>query len=184
MTERTPLAAVPGLARTSSLPAPPPRRTRSDQSDARPSTTEVRSAPLEAPKVQRQPPKSERQPKRAEDQTANTTAPVTLSLPVTLVQRLKRYAKAHEATYASVIMDAIVSNRDQLAFLVSRLRPDEESDGIFVRTAPRKIEDRTTISFRTRRANVSALDELAKSDEILAQNRSQLCHAALDAFLP
>lgn len=110
--------------------------------------------------------------------------PVTLSLPVALVQRLKRYAKAHDASYASVVMDAIVSNRDELALLVSRLRPDEESDGIFVRTTPRKLEERTTISFRTRRANVGALDELAASDEILAENRSQLCHAALDAYLP
>ena len=112
------------------------------------------------------------------------TVPVTLSLPVTLVQRLKRYAKAHDTSYASVVMDAIVSNRDELAVLVSRLRPDEESDGIFVRKAPRKVEDRTAISFRTRKANVAAIDDLASSDEILAENRSQLCHAALDAYLP
>lgn len=184
MTDRTPLSAVPGLSRTSSLPAPPPRRARSSESSTRPSSTEIRSTPPEPARGERQSPKSGRQPKRAEDQTANVTVPVTLSLPIALVQRLKRYAKEHEAPYANVVMDAIVAHRDQLADLVSRLRPDEESDGIFVRTAPRKQEERTTISFRTRRANVTALDELAASDEVLAQNRSQLCHAALDAFLP
>lgn len=184
MTDRTPLAAVPGLARKTSLPPPPPRPTKPVPNEAGPSSAEVRSARPAPPRVQRQPSKSERQPRRAEDQTANVTVPVTLSLPITLVQRLKRYAKAHEAPYASVVMDSIVSNRDQLPLLVSRLRPDEESDGIFVRKAPRKIEDRTTISFRTRKANVVALDELAASDEVRAENRSQLCHAALDAFLP
>lgn len=185
MTDRTPLTAVPGLARTSSLPPPPPRRSRPEASESRttPSTDAHTEAPVAA-RIQRQPSKPERQPRRAEDRAANVTVPVTLSLPVTLVQRLKKYAKANEASYASIVMDAIVSSRDELALLVSRLRPDEESDGIFVRTTPRKAEDRTAISFRTRKANVTAIDNLAASDEISAENRSQLCHAALDAFLP
>jgi hypothetical protein len=182
MTERPSLSAVPGLKRTSALPGPPPRKSRANTAPDEPLT----SSPVAATALPTPSPKEgkSRTPRRVNEPAANSLVPVTLSLPVPVVQRLKRYAKDHDLAYANVIMDAIVAHRDELGTLVSHLRPNVASDGIFVRTTPRKSAERTTLSFRTRRANVVALDELWESDEIAAENRSQLCHAALDAYLP
>ena len=185
MTERPQLSAVAGLKRANALPGPPPRKPRPSRApDETVIPSPVASVTESAPAPPAKGPRQRTAPRRANDAAANSLVPVTLSLPVAVVQRLKRYAKEHDLAYANIIMDAIVAHRDELAALVSHLRPDVASDGIFVRTTPRKSADRTTLSFRTRRANVVALDDLWESDEIAAENRSQLCHAALDAYLP
>lgn len=187
MTERPQLSAVAGLKRASALPGPPPRRPRPSSAPdeaAIPSPVAAVTESAAAPSPSVKGAKQRSAPRRASDAAANSLVPVTLSLPVPVVQRLKRYAKDHDLAYANIIMDAIVAHRDELGALVSHLRPDVASDGIFVRTTPRKSPERTTLSFRTRRANVVALDELWESDDIAAENRSQLCHAALDAYLP
>lgn len=187
MSERPSLSAVPGLKRANALPGPPPRKPRVNPTPGDALKSSPPAANTESAAISTAPPKEVKQPRtprRASDPAANSLVPVTLSLPVPLVQRLKRYAKDHELAYANVIMDAIVAHRDELGALVAHLRPNVASDGIFVRTTPRKSAERTTLSFRTRRANVIALDELWESEEIAAENRSQLCHAALDAYLP
>lgn len=175
MTERQPLAPVEGLRRESRLPGPP----------ARPAPVTRLAPPPPLPKVSpvvTDAAPAPRAPRRASD-TAETRRNVALSLPVSVVEDLRRRARADRASQPEVLLDALAATQDRLAELVKSTEPSRRwvDDGLFVRSAPRVSEALTTLSLRMMSSNVDAIDQLVASSE--APSRSMLCAVALRAYL-
>ena len=78
-------------------------------------------------------------------------------------------------------MDAIVANHDRLPALVEKLKRQHHDDGLFVRIEARPEEERSSLTFRMLGRNLTVIDRLVV--EVGAENRSQLCRAALEAHL-
>ncbi len=172
MSGRAPLVPVPGLARTASLPPPPPRRsvTPKDATVAEPSP--VVEEPAAVPEAR----------SRASD-AAEIMRSVTLSLPVGVVRQVKDRARADRISQPEVVMDALLAVRDEIGELLAKESRPVVSDGLFVRRAgPRGNGDPlATLSLRMLSRNVAAIDELAQVHQ--APSRSALCLVALRAYL-
>lgn len=106
----------------------------------------------------------------------------TLSLPVDLTDRLKAWAHGQRVTYAQAVMSAIEAHYDELDELVAALQPTEVSGRLFTVTEKAEQEPRTSVTFNMENRNLAVLDQLV--DQVGADNRSELCIAALDAYLP
>ncbi len=106
---------------------------------------------------------------------------MTLSLPIRTCASMRARVKHDESTLANVLMDAITATQDDLPDLVAKVRKQFRTDGLFVRKEAKDVEERSTVTFNMRVQNVRALDNLA--EQLAAESRSQMCRAALDAYL-
>jgi len=99
------------------------------------------------------------------------------------VERARSYVRAHpEKTNADVVIDALIDKSDELAELVEPLKVKEYTVGLFRRKAPQEVKNHSALPVRMSPENWAAIDKLV--EQTMADNRSQLCVAALDAFLP
>lgn len=172
--ERTPLAAAPGLARTAALPPPPPRRV---QAAAEP--TEPPSARRAEPAA----PDTRRTAVRRPAHTGDVMRAVTLSLPASLVTQIKDRARAERVSQPDVLMDALSATHDRLDALLAPVTTPPTSDGLFLRRPPHRTttDPMATLSLRLLTANLTAIDELVTKHQ--APSRSALCAAALRGYL-
>lgn len=177
MSERAPLQAVPGLARTEGIPKPPKRR---------PPRVELQAGGGEGPEKQTETSASlargKQTPSRPISATASTLRPISLSLPISLVSQVKARARADELTQAEVILDALSATRERLPDLLAKPHESPVSDGLFLRK-PRRRDDGdplVTLTLRVMSPNLAVIDELVTSVE--APSRSALCAAALRAY--
>lgn len=178
-TERT---AVPGLARTAGLPSPPPRKPSVAPAPPAPARHE---SPAPAPSTNSSPrPATARRGRKVERASENfaddAQIPVNLSLPTKMCTQTRAFCKDKDVTIATTLMDAIVFSQDQLPDLIQALKRKESNDGLFVRIEQQPEEERSTLPFRMLGVNLRALDGLVK--KLDADNRSQLCRAALGHF--
>lgn len=203
---RTPLEAVAGLtrggpSRTSILPAPPPRRPGGGSSAPLVSRTEVggdESSRLESPQSDDGDSASSRSTTsparpatrrrgrppgdRSMSSTAETTRPITLSLPADLVVSIKDYARNQRLTQPEVLLDALTASQDRFGALVASRHPVMQSDSLFVRTSSQvRAEPMATLSMRLLAPNVDVIDQLVIKYN--APSRSALCAVALRDFL-
>lgn len=173
--ERAPLAAAPGLARTAALPPPPPRR------------IQAAAEPTELLGVRRAEPTGP-----ALDTTTTTAArrpahvgmrAVTLSLPASLVTQIKDRARAERVSQPDVLMDALSATHDRIDALLAPVTTPSTSDGLFLRRPPQRsaTDPMATLSLRLLTANLTAIDELVIKHK--APSRSALCAAALRGYL-
>lgn len=165
---RSPLPAVQGLARTASLPPPPPR------------PAAVAEPPTEAVADPAQP--AHAKMARASE-SAQLIRNTTLSLPVAIVRQLKDRARADRTSQPEVIMDALRSVRHDLGKLLAEREQPVVSDGLFLRKSSRTAssEPLATLSLRMLSSNIDAIDELVSRHQ--APSRSALCLVALKAYL-
>ncbi|AFR51504.1 hypothetical protein KTR9_5291 (plasmid) [Gordonia sp. KTR9] len=182
-TDRKP---VTGLARTGSVPGPPPRRptTPTAAPAATPPVPDGPALPHNRPQPAastRPVSRGARRPKRVETRPDEMLVSVTLSLPTPLCTATKAHNKQNETTIAGTLMDAIVANHDRLPALVEKLKRQHHDDGLFVRIEARPEEERSSLTFRMLGRNLTVIDRLVV--EVGAENRSQLCRAALEAHL-
>lgn len=172
MSERTPMNAISGLSRIAAVPPPPPRPKREEHD---PDQVATQDAPQPAPAKKRQ----------VQERKANTSAaatrPITLSLPVSLLVRVKERARRDSIAQYDVLLDAIVSTQAQLGELIKN--PEVVEDGLFVRRSANRAasEPLTTLALRMLTSNVDAIDQLVHQHR--AESRSALCVAALRAYL-
>lgn len=165
---RSPLPAVQGLARTASLPPPPPR------------PAAVAEPPSEAAADPAQP--AQAKPTRASE-SAQLIRNTTLSLPTAIVRQLKDRARADRTSQPEVIMDALSSVHHDLGKLLAEREQPVVSDGLFLRKSSRtgSSEPLATLSLRMLSSNIDAIDELVSLHQ--APSRSALCLVALKAYL-
>lgn len=167
---RSPLPAVQGLARTASLPPPPPRPVAAAQPPMD-SVADPRPA----------------QPARAKTARASESAQLirntTLSLPTAIVRQLKDRARADRTSQPEVIMDALSAVHQDLGKLLAEREQPVVSDGLFLRKTSRTAssEPLATLSLRMLSSNIDAIDELVSQHQ--APSRSALCLVALKAYL-
>lgn len=184
MSERTPLQAVDGLARTRRVPGPPPRRVK-PITPAAPDSGGV--APEEGTPAAADPPgRGRRKPTTGQrgDQKAQTVRAVTLSLPASLVAGVKSRARTDRVTQPEVLFDALSAAGDRLGELVGAAVSPPVSDGLFLRRATRETspsDPMATLSMRLLSPNVEAIDALVAKHK--APSRSALCAAALREYL-
>lgn len=178
---RSRMRPVTGLRRTDSLPPPPPRpQPTAPVPEAPPKAAKSRQEPAES-KPRR--PASRGQPgaARASDR-AEIIRPISISMPVSLVERFKAHARTTGTSHPDLLMDAVLAQRDRLGDLVAQARPEPPRDELFVRNIRRGGGELThTLPLRMKSTNVDAIDKLVT--EHGAENRSQLCTAALRAHL-
>jgi hypothetical protein len=106
-----------------------------------------------------------------------------LSLPVPLVQRVRAYVQVNpKKTNADAVIDALVATEDDLAELVKPLQVAEYRQGLFRRKETQDVKNHSALPVRMSPENWAAVDQLVERSN--ADNRSQLCAAALDKFLP
>lgn len=165
---RSPLPAVQGLARTASLPPPPPR------------PAAVAEPPTEAAADPAQP--AHAKMARASE-SAQLIRNTTLSLPTAIVRQLKDRARADRTSQPEVIMDALSSVHHDLGKLLAEREQPVVSDGLFLRKTSRtgSSEPLATLSLRMLSRNIDAIDELVSQHQ--APSRSALCLVALKAYL-
>lgn len=171
--ERAPLAAAPGLARTAVLPPPPPRRVQAAAEPTEPPGG-MRAEPAgPAPDTRT----SARRPAHAGMRA------VTLSLPASLVTAIKDRARAERVSQPDVLMDALIATHDRLDDLLAPVTTPPTSDGLFLRRPPQRTttDPMATLSLRLLTANLTAIDELVIKHQ--APSRSALCAAALRGYL-
>ena len=172
--ERTPLAAVPGLSRTSALPAPPARRPQARSSSPAVAAEEVAAPPA---------PVDKRSAPRRVSSTATTIRNVTLSLPVSLVSGIRERARQDRASQPEILLDALLATENELEALLAVETPQPTTDGLFVRRRPRpeNPDPLSTLSLRMLSSNLEAIDSLVNKHK--ADSRSALCAAALRRYL-
>lgn len=187
--------AIAGLERPKGVGGPPPRRhapqagTESTPSTAPSTATTTEPPPGSAsrqstvPAARSKRTNTPRRPRSYEQVNESSTHPSSLSLPVGLVERARSYVRAHpEKTNADVVIDALIDKSDDLAALVEPLKVKEYTVGLFRRKAPQEVKNHSALPVRMSPENWAAIDKLVEQKK--ADNRSQLCVAALDAFLP
>ncbi len=183
--DRQPALGLAKPSRVSSLPAPPrrPRPVETTREEPKTQTgSPERNGIADSPQPATSPPRpTQRRSRKADARPDDQLVPVTLSLPVEICAAMRERVRRQDTTHADTLMDAISANVERLSPLVSALRRDDRSDGLFVRKAPREVEARSTLPFRMRAQNVAVIDRLV--DEYGAESRSQLCRAALESFL-
>lgn len=175
MSARAPLTPVQGLARTAKLPPPPPRRTAAPAEEP---------APAQSPKPPVASARPENRPTPARSESAQMMRSITLSLPSMVVRQIKERARADGIPQAEVVMDALLTTRDELGQLLEQHHQPAISDGLFVRRVGARrgeSEPLSTLSLRMLSSNVEAIDGLATAHG--APSRSALCLAALRAYL-
>lgn len=179
MSSRSPLSPVQGLARTASIPPPPPRVGPVPHQKPAPGVTASQESATPAP-AQRTPATPGRVRKSDE---AVTTRAVTLSLPAAIVTRVQERARADRMSQPEVLMDAVTAALENLPQLLESEATHPVSDGIFVRRPPRRSspDPMATLSMRLLTRNVDAIDALVTRYE--ASSRSALCAAALREYL-
>ncbi len=173
-TERTPLAAVPGLSRTAALPAPPARRPQARSSSPAVVPEEISTPPAPVGK-----PSSQTRVSR----TATTIRNVTLSLPVSLVAGIRERARQDRVSQPEILLDALIATESELEALLAVEAPQPTTDGLFVRRRPRpeNPDPLSTLSLRMLSSNLEAIDSLVSKHK--ADSRSALCAAALRRYL-
>jgi hypothetical protein len=177
--ERTPLAAVPGLSRTAALPPPPTRRPQSRvAAPASPRTAEAeyRTEAVTQAAIKRP-------ARRPASSSATVTRNVTLSLPASLVARIRDRARQDRATQPEVLLDALSATESDLGSLLADAAPTPTTDGLFVRRTPRPAhaDPLSTLSLRLLSTNLETIDSLVAKHG--AASRSALCAAALRQYL-
>lgn len=175
MSERVPLAPVPGLTRTAVIPPPSRPRPAVAKAAAEPEMSAAPSDPQPAP------PRRPRAARPRASEGATTVRATTLSLPVRLVEALKARATNDRITQVDVLMDALVAAKQELPDLVQVPENRASEDGLFVRRRAVVSEPTATLSIRMLSRNVDAIDELVASHG--AKSRSALCAAALNRYL-
>ena len=114
--------------------------------------------------------------------TADTTRPITLSLPSDLVVKIKEHARHQRLTQPAVLLDALSASQDRLGELIASRRPVEQLDSLFIRTSPQvRTEPMATLSMRLLAPNVDVIDQLVV--KYGAPSRSTLCAVALRDYL-
>lgn len=182
MSERTPLPAVAGLARTAKLPPPPTRRPR------RVPVTEPETPVMEQQAEQDQPDTRKTGPverRKVLAQSGKPTLPMrstSLTLPVDLIARVRERARSEEISQADLLLDAISATQDSLDVSEWQDTQARTDDGLFVRTPTREQHGPVaTLSLRLRGENLQAIDGLV--ERLGAPSRSALCAAALRTYL-
>ncbi|GAB3266939.1 hypothetical protein GCM10027425_33470 [Alteromonas gracilis] len=179
--ERTPMksAGLPG-SRTARLPKPS-RAPNTPRPPAAAESTSTKPATKQAP--QQAP-----APASKASERAVTVVPISLSLPVEVVQRLRERAAQDRISQAEVLLDAIEAAGEELPGLVEDLQsgrqpPSATTSGPFVRRAreTRASAPQATVSLRLDSRNLAAIDKLARRHGDRA--RSLLCTAALRHYL-
>jgi hypothetical protein len=184
--------AIAGLERPKGVGGPPPRR-HAPQAGTEPAPSAAPSATAPssdsatrqnaAPVARSKRTSTARRPRSYEQVNESSTHPSSLSLPVGVVERARSYVRAHpEKTNADVVIDALIDKSDELAELVEPLKVKEYTVGLFRRKAPQEVKNHSALPVRMSPDNWAAIDKLV--EQAKADNRSQLCFAALDAFLP
>lgn len=185
---RPPMAPVAGLGRTSTIPAPPPRRPTPERAPAPVQATPQRDpavAPEKGGGAGRRESKPEQPARRIRSAEAAVMRPVTLSLPTALVQAVRDRARRDGISQPDVLMDAIIASQNELTSLLADGHDAQKlhSDGVFVRRTggERSPEPLATLTLRLLSPNVDAIDDLVRRHE--APSRSALCMTALRAYL-
>lgn len=173
MSERTPLQAVPGLARPADIPGPPPRKTPPiSAGEPKPTTAGEQPATRE--------PRPPRKPRVSE--SADVARVVAFSLPASLVEGFREGATRRKTTQAEFLMDALNATVGRLPELLQQDQPAPVRDGLFVRQAPRpRSEPHGIVSVRLLVRNIEAIDNLVA--ELDAPSRSALVAVAVKAHL-
>lgn len=175
-------SAVSGLAKPprqsgSRLPAPPPRRT-STVTPPPPPPSPAGFTPPAAPSTRAPKPRKAASGGKGPEGRMQS---VSLSLPVEMCSAWRARVKRDDSTLADVLMDALVATQDDLSVLVGELRAKPRSDGLFVRKERKPSEDLSTVPFKMATGNLEVVDNLQQ--DVGAESRSQLCRAALGAYL-
>lgn len=200
MSERPSLQPAPELKRTANLPGPKKRPAAAPRQDTADQGTQVEWAaasqlptPIsKASTVPRRDRTSEPADARAArtlhahrrtSDTAETVRAISLSLPLTVRNRLREHARRAALSQVTVLLDAVESTVELLSTLIEQGRPEPADTGMFDRTParPAATEPYVTVSLRTKATNVATLDDLVKQHG--AASRSQLCAVALGAYL-
>ena len=168
--ERRPLEAVPGLA-APKIPPPPRRPTAAsmpasggDAADE--SAIGPRAVPVTKPTA----------PRRAAGMKW-----VSLSLPISLVGKIKERSQLERISQPSVLLDAISATHDQLGGILAAKTDSVAEVGLFVRRSTSSSEPTATFSVRLLAENVEVIDGLVT--QLGAPSRSALCAAALEVYL-
>lgn len=174
--ERQPLDPVEGLASITKLPPPPPRR--------RPGAVHTPHTESSTAKTAQRESATSRKPKKASQSQVNTGyRSFSLSMPTALITRLQQRSRVDDVTHADVLMDAFISESDQISDLLAHAEDKKKStDGLFVRQSVRRsAEPMGNLSLRLLATNLDAIDQLVTDHG--APSRSALCVAVLAAYL-
>lgn len=187
MTERPTLKPISGLKpgdRASILPPPPPRPSVTAQPTPEHSASSEKASSVEAGEEQssKQARKSAPRSRPKASDTADVQRNFPIFLPVDLAERFREAARELRVSQVNLMLDALVSNKEQLEQLVKADQPSATTDELFARTAPRGGEVvSATLTLRTLSSNVDTIDQLA--EKAGAKSRSQLLRLALAAHL-
>lgn len=123
---------------------------------------------------------------RSDDDTAGGDA-TGVYLPVSLVERLRKFAKSTAGTYTDITLDAIEDVHDRLADLVrpAVVAGPSRSGPLFAGRQPRRMthtEPHQQVNMRFSAQDLEVIDQLV--EQVDAPNRSAMLSAALDAYLP
>lgn len=178
--DRTPLPAAAGLSRAANVPPPPPRRAYQDREPASAKIPTSRSRPETS---RRDVGTSAAQKAAGATQPAVGMRPVTLSLPASLVARVKDRARLERTTQPDILMDALTSAVDRLDQLLAAASTPPSTDGLFVRRPAQQasVDPTATLSLRMLPANLATIDGLVTKHN--APSRSALCAVALRDYL-
>lgn len=181
--ERVPLQAAPGLARTATLPPPPTRHPRPVAVEPAVGTPDPQPPTGAAQSAARSRAEGTSRRSAAARDAATSPRPVTLSLPASVVMEVKDRARADRVSQPDVLMDALSAAHDRLEVLLAPARTPSVSDGLFLRRRPqREVTDpMATLSMRLLAANLAVIDELVTRYQ--APSRSALCAVALREYL-
>jgi hypothetical protein len=173
------------------LPSPPPAEQAAaapEQAAAHEAPPVVQASPAARPAraieprpaagVKRRPGRRKRRRPVGDDGTG-------VSLPLSVVARLRTFALAERASYTSVALDALEATHERLAELVKPSLPTPRSGPLFVGRAPRRAnhgEGHVQVNLRFSAEDLAVIDELWPT--VGAPNRSAMLAAALDAHLP
>lgn len=175
MSDRQPLAPVENLRKEA---IPPPKK----RAQAGPRSGAMDDAQGEQSRAADKTDTASRGDRRRAQQKTAVFRSISLSIPVTLVKELKSWAREKERAQADIVLDAVSTHHDGLSDLVAKRRRQMVSDGLFTREVPQSHNDSLmTLPLRLRADNVDTLDRL--TTETNADSRSQLCVAALAAYL-
>lgn len=107
-------------------------------------------------------------------------------LPVSLVDRLRVYARSQEGrTYTDITLDAVEATHDQLGELLRPSGRMARSGPLFAGRQSRRVphaEAHQQVNLRFSAADLTVIDELV--GEVGAPNRSAMLAAALREYLP
>lgn len=187
MTERPTLKPISGLKpgdRASILPPPPPRPVATAQPTAEPATSSDKSSAPDAGEDPgtKQARKSATRSRPKVSDSADVSRNFPVFLPVDLAKRFRTAARELQVSQVNLMLDALVSNKEQLEQLVKADQPNAKTDELFARAAPREADVvSATLTLRTVSSNVDTIDQLA--EKAGAKSRSQLLRLALAAHL-